>query len=52
MNEQNKTYIFWVGSIRYSGNIISQTETHWVVNEIKEGEIYIPKTAVMKEVGR
>ena len=48
MNE--KKYIFWVGSIKYSGTIISETDSHWLVEELKEGRIEIPKTAVRKEV--
>ena len=49
MNE-DKFYIFWVGSIKYSGKIINETSTHWIVMDIKEGKIEIPKTAVRKEV--
>ena len=51
-SEQQKFYIFWVGNIRYSGEIIDENETHWSVRDIKEGIIDIPKTAVRKEVQR
>jgi len=50
MKELKKRYIFWVGNIKYSGNVISETNTHWLINDIKEGEIEIPKTAVRKEI--
>jgi len=49
-NTKQKKYIFWVGSYRYLGTIISETDTHWKVIDIKEGIIDIPKTAVRKEV--
>jgi hypothetical protein len=43
-------FMFWVGSIKYSGKIISENETHWIIWDVKEGRIEIPKTAVRKEV--
>lgn len=39
-----------MGSYRYSGKILSETESHWLVLDPKAGEIDIPKTAVRKEV--
>ena len=51
MNDRDSnTYIFWVGTFKYQGIVIKETNTHWVVNEIKEGILEIPKTAVRKVI--
>lgn len=50
MKERKKRYIFWVGSIKYSGYIIYENDTHWVVDDVRIGKIDIPKTAVRQEM--
>lgn len=50
MNERKK-YIFWVGNIKYSGRILDENLTHWVILDQHYGKVDIPKTAVRIEVG-
>ena len=46
-----KRYFFRVGNFVYHGTIIDDNDTHWIVQEDKEGIMEIPKTAIRKEVG-
>ena len=45
----DKKYEFWFGSIRYFGHIVSENDTHWIVEDIKEGIIHIPKASTTKK---
>jgi len=54
MNEDNenklnhdKEYIFFYKAFRYSGKIISESETHFIINDYKEGEIHLPKSETL-----
>jgi len=49
LDADDKFYAFWVGSIRYSGRIIDETKTHWIVEDIKEGRIELPKGNTVKK---
>jgi len=50
MNEERKTYIFWVGQIKYVGKIVDENSTHWLIIDRKlKCIVEIPKTAVRIE---
>lgn len=50
INKKPKFYLFRVGPMIYRGLIISENETHWTIDDIKEGIVDVPKTAVRKEI--
>ena len=41
-------YLFWVGSFKYLGIILSENDTHWVVKDDKIGEISLPKGSTVR----
>lgn len=50
MNKDNKIYKFWVGTFRYRGTITDETETHWIIFDIKLNKIVdIPKGTAVRE---
>ena len=44
-------YKFWIGSIRYFGEIVEETSTHWIVDDFKIGRVELPKASTVRELG-
>jgi len=50
--KEEREYEFWVDKFYYRGKIISENNTHWIIDDRKAGRIEIPKNAVRREIIR
>lgn len=49
--ERNKIYLFWVDRFKYEGEIIDETDSHFIIRDKEDGIIWIPKgCCVIKEI--
>ena len=46
-----KRYVVFYRSYKYEGVIVAETSTHFILQDIKEGRVHLPKQdCVMREV--
>jgi hypothetical protein len=38
-----KEYIFYCAGFKYQGTLIAETETHWTVDDQRQGTVHLPK---------
>ncbi len=47
----NKTYVFYTGDKRYTGEIIHETDSHYIIwDTVKNKEYHLPKANTVVEV--
>ena len=50
-NNNNIEYTFYVGDKRYSGTIILENDTHYIINDkVKNKKFHLPKVNTVLEV--